>query len=84
MKIDLVVTADRSLARPWALDALCREPEYRRLPWFAESAGAVEVCAAVCARCLVADECQSFADRVDARYGTWAGVARGLVRRVAR
>lgn len=58
---------------PWMRDALCREPDHARLDWVpASPTAAAKAQRAVCARCLVHDECLAFALEHDER-GIWGG-----------
>lgn len=76
---DLIAEMDAPLDRSWVDDAACRE--HPGLPWFGESVAAIEACATVCRRCLVAEECHDYAADIAAPFGTWAGESRGPSRR---
>ena len=59
MDVD-VPLLEQLLGRPaWMRDALCRE--HPHLPWVGTTGQRVDACRAVCARCLVAEPCLSFA-----------------------
>jgi len=61
-----------SLRPAWMADALCRE--FPQLSWFPERGESVEPAKAVCARCLVAEECERYAaDQPAPLAGIWAG-----------
>lgn len=68
------------LLRPPALqlDALCREPAYRDVSFFPARGEPTGPAKDVCRRCLVRDECESFAldheDR-DLPVGIWGGMS---------
>jgi WhiB family transcriptional regulator, redox-sensing transcriptional regulator len=90
-RADALLAGLRDLGvEPWRLDALCQEPEYRDLhEWFADRGESTEAAKAVCARCLVADECLAFALSTPetAVHGIWGGTSgrerRGLRKRAA-
>jgi WhiB family redox-sensing transcriptional regulator len=68
----------------WQADALCHE--YPELSWFESGRGEVAAAKGVCARCIVQDECLSYAlDR--GLVGVWGGMTlaerRGLSAAVA-
>lgn len=65
----------------WQRDALCREPDYADLPWFPERGESTAPAKAVCERCIVADECASFAIETDAKDGVWAGANPATLRK---
>jgi hypothetical protein len=60
-----IVYSDRApldlvaLLRPpaWHADSLCREPAYAAVSWFPQPGEDLTAAKAVCARCLVAQEC---------------------------
>jgi hypothetical protein len=63
------------LARPsWMADALCIEYAHI-VDFFPRSDAACAAAVAICARCLVRNECLSYAlsDAVTVRYGVWGG-----------
>lgn len=57
----------------WHADALCRE--YPDLSWFPERGDPVSPLKAVCARCLVAEECRTAAVTDPALLGIWGGTS---------
>ncbi|MCA1846076.1 MAG: WhiB family transcriptional regulator [Actinobacteria bacterium] len=56
----------------WRADALCRE--YPKVAWFAKSDRTSKAAKAVCARCLVRDECLSYALTDPSLDGIWGGL----------
>lgn len=55
----------------WHLDAACRE--YPDLSWFPERGDPVTKLKAICARCLVAEECRTEAINDPGLLGVWGG-----------
>jgi WhiB family transcriptional regulator, redox-sensing transcriptional regulator len=55
----------------WQADALCLE--YPDVAFFPEPGESTEPAKAICARCLVAEECGAWAVTIAARDGIWAG-----------
>ncbi len=72
--IELVSDAIRT--PEWQRDALCKEPEYRGLAWFAQQHEPVDEAKAVCGRCLVQTECLEFALEDQTLDGIWGGTTR--------
>lgn len=63
----------------WQRDALCRE--YEDVTWFPGRSSSSAPAAAVCQRCLVAQECRAYAIDEDIGEGIWGGQsARSLLR----
>jgi len=61
------------LREPWHADALCRE--YPELDWFPGRGESVREQKAICARCLVRDECLASAVRTGEKVGIWGGTS---------
>lgn len=68
----------------WIDDALCVEPEYADLNFFAESVGAINKAKAVCERCLVREECLEWAIETGSVDGVWGGMSGKERRRYTR
>ena len=64
---------------PWQADALCRE--YPDVDWFATNTDEPK---AICARCLVRQECLDHAIDHDERHGVWGGTDEGERRAIGR
>jgi WhiB family redox-sensing transcriptional regulator len=68
----------------WQRDALCAEhPEAN---FFPESGQTTEAAKALCARCLVREECLAYALANDIAHGVWGGTSpkeRVVIRRAA-
>jgi hypothetical protein len=61
---------------PWMADALCRE--FPEVSWFPGRGEDVRPAKAICARCLVAEECAAFVASFDAHaaeHGIWGGLS---------
>jgi WhiB family redox-sensing transcriptional regulator len=70
-------------ARSWRDLAACRDvvsTDYD--PFFAESKGLQAQAIAICATCLVRDDCLTFAVRTGQQYGIWGGQLERIVRRL--
>ena len=64
------------LARPdWQDDALCAEPAYRDLPWFAELGESPDKAKNVCRRCLCREECLAYALAHHVDHGIWGALS---------
>ena len=62
-------------ARPhWMRDALCAERP--GVDFFVDRGGSTAPAKAVCAQCLVREECLSYAIENDISYGVWGGTSR--------
>lgn len=59
----------------WMRDALCAEPAYRALPWFPEKGQSTRPAKAVCADCIVRDECLDYALTLSPIPGIWGGTS---------
>lgn len=59
----------------WMGDALCREPAYATVTFFAERGEALEAARAVCAECLVRSECLAYAVAWRLTAGVWGGTS---------
>ncbi len=72
----------------WYADALCAEPDYPLEWWFPERGQSTAPAKEVCSRCIVADECDRYADNFGPELvGIWAGIghrARATRRRMDR
>lgn len=55
----------------WHADAACRE--HPEIEWFPSRGESLDAARAVCATCIVRDECR--ADSIDENYGVWAGLS---------
>lgn len=68
--------AELDRAEPWRRDALCREPDYPVALFFPARGDDLSGARAVCSRCLVRDECATFAvsDRWARMTGVWGGL----------
>lgn len=66
----------------WQRDALCIEYA-DTVTWFPSVGESTAEAKAVCSRCLVADECKSYALEIDARDGLWAGTSARALKRDA-
>jgi WhiB family redox-sensing transcriptional regulator len=70
-------------ARSWRDLAACRDvvsADYD--PFFADSAELRAEAIAICASCLVRDDCLTFAVRTGQQYGIWGGQPERIVRRL--
>jgi WhiB family transcriptional regulator, redox-sensing transcriptional regulator len=70
-------------ARPWRDLADCLDvvsADYD--PFFADSAELQAEAIAICATCLVRDDCLTFAVRTGQQYGIWGGQPERIVRRL--
>lgn len=56
----------------WMRDALCRE--HPEVTWFPERGGTGREARAICARCLVRDECRTYATE-HREHGVWGGTS---------
>jgi WhiB family redox-sensing transcriptional regulator len=78
------MTLDELLdAPPWMADALCAEPAYPTSMFFPERGEPTEPAKAVCARCLVRQECLAYALAAGIPLGIWGGTS-GRERRALR
>jgi len=68
----------------WMADALCAEPAYGDLPWFAGRGQPIDACKAVCARCAVRDACLDHAVENWIDEGVWGGTSPRERRRIRR
>jgi WhiB family redox-sensing transcriptional regulator len=73
------------LRPPWMLDAACRE--YPEVSFYAELGESLDPARAVCAGCLVRDECLDHALEKGEKFGVWGGKSpreRQAMRRLRR
>ena len=72
LAIELLVAATR-----WQRDSLCAEPEYVATSewWFPERGESADPAKAVCARCLVREECLDYALTEGIDVGIWGGTS---------
>lgn len=61
-------------AAPWKRDALCREPSYAEVEFFPGQGVDVRPAKAVCARCLVCEECVDYGAE-HTFPGIWGGTS---------
>jgi len=74
------VLASLGYARPsWHGDSAC--VEHPELNWFPERGDRLDAALAICATCLVVDECKAFG--ADEHHGIWGGTT-AMQRRAAR
>jgi WhiB family redox-sensing transcriptional regulator len=67
---------------PWQRDALCRE--HPEVEFFPERGASTREAKALCARCLVRDDCLAFALEAGIKHGVWGGMSERERRRVRR
>jgi WhiB family redox-sensing transcriptional regulator len=71
------------IARSWRDLAACLDVVSAGYdPFFADSAGLQAEAIAICATCLVRDDCLTFAVRTGQQYGIWGGQLQQIVRRL--
>lgn len=58
----------------WWADALCREPGYGSVNFYPEQGESAAEAKAICAGCLVREECAAFARANADRFGIWGGL----------
>jgi WhiB family redox-sensing transcriptional regulator len=56
----------------WRADALCRE--YPKVRWFGKSDRTAKAAKEICGKCLVRDECRSYAMADPSLDGIWGGL----------
>ena len=65
---------------PFMRDAGCKE--HPELDWFPAPGESTTAIRAVCTRCLVLDECRSYALDTGERFGVWGGLTTRERRRI--
>ena len=59
----------------WMRDSLCAEPDYAKVVFFAGRGQDLRPAKALCARCLVRQECLDYAVANDITEGVWGGLS---------
>jgi hypothetical protein len=80
---DILATLREVGTERWQHDALCVE-HHPEVSWFPERGEPTDAAKAICARCLVREECLEYALREDIREGIWGGLALGQRRALRR